>query len=80
MGIKCPKCKEGELAQRKTKKGKIFYSCSRYPDCDFSLWNKPVDVHCPNEACSSPIMEEKISKKDGKFYQCPECKAKVAGQ
>lgn len=80
IGIKCPKCVEGELAQRRTRKGKIFYSCSRYPDCDFSLWNKPVSVACPNPDCNSPLMEERPSKKEGRILQCPQCKTKIADQ
>ncbi len=80
MGIKCPKCAQGEIAQRRTRKGKIFYSCSRYPDCDFSIWNKPVNMSCPNPACNFSIMEEKPSKKEGRILQCPQCKAKTTGQ
>jgi DNA topoisomerase I len=76
-GVKCPKCNQGELAQRRTRKGKIFYSCSRYPDCDYSLWYKPTSVPCPNPECDSPIMEERVSKKEGPFLQCPKCKHKV---
>lgn len=46
-GVKCPECKEGDIAERKSKRGKIFYSCSRYPDCKFALWNKPNGEKCP---------------------------------
>ncbi len=42
LGIKCPKCIEGDLVQKRTKRGKVFYACNRYPDCDFALWDKPV--------------------------------------
>ncbi|MCD6471349.1 type I DNA topoisomerase, partial [bacterium] len=42
-GIKCPKCKKGEVVIRKTKKGRIFYGCSRYPECDFVSWEKPEE-------------------------------------
>jgi DNA topoisomerase I len=50
-GIPCPKCgstEHGELVQRRSKKGKIFYGCKRYPNCDFVVWNKPVKQPCPN--------------------------------
>ena len=57
LGIKCPKCKEGEIVKRKTKKGKIFYSCSRWPECDFALWNKPTGEICPK--CGSVMVETK---------------------
>jgi len=76
-GVSCPKCREGELVQRRSRKGKTFFSCSRYPDCDYSLWNRPVNVKCENPACDSPIMEERFSKKDGEYLQCPQCKSKI---
>ncbi len=57
LGIKCPKCKEGEIVARKTKRGKIFYGCSRFPKCDFALWDKPVNEFCPN--CNSILIEIK---------------------
>ncbi len=76
-GVKCPKCGEGELTRRRTKKGKAFYSCNRYPECDFSLWNKPVSQSCPNPACDSPIMEQRVGGKQGAYLQCPKCKHKL---
>lgn len=76
-GIQCPKCTAGEMVQRRSKKGKTFYSCSRYPECDYSLWNKPANVACPQPDCESPIMEERFTKKEGAFLQCPQCKHKV---
>jgi DNA topoisomerase-1 len=53
-GVKCPKCNEGDIVEKKSKRGKTFYSCSRYPDCDFSLWNKPTGDMCPN--CKSLLV------------------------
>ena len=47
LGMKCPKCVEGDLAERRTKRGKSFWGCVRYPACDFSTWNKPVPDTCP---------------------------------
>ncbi|MFH0822655.1 MAG: type I DNA topoisomerase [Pseudomonadota bacterium] len=76
-GVKCPECGQGELAQRRSKKGKNFYSCTRYPDCSYSLWNKPVAEPCPKPDCAFPIMEEKTSSKQGAYLQCPKCKHKV---
>lgn len=66
IGVKCPKCGEGEIIVRKTKKGRVFYGCSKYPDCDFIEWNKPVEEVCPE--CGS-YMTEKVSKK-GKKHIC----------
>lgn len=40
-GVECPQCKEGEVVERKTKKGRRFWGCSRYPDCDYATWTKP---------------------------------------
>lgn len=47
-GVRCPKCKEGALRERKSKKGRVFYGCSRYPECDFASWDKPLAEPCPN--------------------------------
>jgi DNA topoisomerase-1 len=52
-GIKCPKCKIGDVIARKSKKGKMFYGCNKYPDCDFVMWNKPTGEMCP--MCSQPL-------------------------
>ncbi|MCX6780308.1 MAG: type I DNA topoisomerase [Candidatus Magasanikbacteria bacterium] len=50
-GVKCPKCGQGDLAGRKSKRGKMFYGCNRYPNCDFALWDKPTGDKC--EKCGS---------------------------
>ena len=65
-GVKCPKCGEGEIVQRKSKYGKIFYGCNRYPDCDFVLWNEPTGDKCPD--CGS-LLVKKVLKK-GTFVEC----------
>jgi len=71
-GIKCPRCGEGELVERKTKKGKrTFYGCTRYPDCDFASWDKPVDQPCAN--CGSQYLVTKYSQAKGEYLKCPEC-------
>jgi DNA topoisomerase-1 len=62
LGIKCPKCKEGEIIEKRTKKGKIFYSCSNWPECDFALWDKPTGDFCPK--CGSLLVEK------GKVIKC----------
>jgi DNA topoisomerase-1 len=73
IGIKCPKCKQGDLIERKTKKGRrSFYGCSRYPDCDFASWDKPVNEVCTS--CGSPYLLAKFSQAKGEFLKCPECK------
>jgi DNA topoisomerase-1 len=75
IGMKCPECSEGDISERRSKKGKTFFGCTRYPDCSFVAWAKPVGEKCPE--CSSPYMVEKYLK-SGAFLQCPnpECKHK----
>jgi DNA topoisomerase I len=76
LGIKCPKCGEGELIQRRGGKTKRqFYGCSRYPDCDFIENSLPILDKCGH--CGNNYLVSKETKKDGKFVQCPKCKAKV---
>jgi DNA topoisomerase I len=75
MGIKCPKCDVGDLAERRTKRGKSFWGCVRYPACDFSTWNKPVPDTCPN--CGFVGMEKKVSKAEGETRTCLKCKHKI---
>ncbi|MDO9534935.1 MAG: type I DNA topoisomerase, partial [Bacillota bacterium] len=65
-GVKCPEC-QGEIIERKSKKGKKFYGCSNYPECKFVSWNKPVDKKCPQ--CSYFLVEKKNRGKDP-VYQC----------
>jgi DNA topoisomerase-1 len=57
LGIKCPKCKKGEIVEKRTKKGKIFYGCPNWPECDFALWDKPINEKCPK--CKSLLIETK---------------------
>ena len=72
LGIKCPKCGVGDLAERRTKRGRTFYGCLRYPDCDYSTWNKPVIVPCPS--CGFVGMEEIKSKTTGETTRkCLKC-------
>ena len=75
IGVACPNCSEGEVVERRSKRGKTFYGCSRYPDCDFVAWGKPMKETCPD--CGSPYLIEKWLKA-GPVAQCPnaECKHK----
>ena len=56
LNIACPKCKEGKITGKRTKKGKTFYGCNRFPKCDFALWDKPVNELCPK--CDSLLVEK----------------------
>jgi DNA topoisomerase I len=75
IGVKCPECSEGEVVERRSRKGKTFYGCNRYPECKFVAWGKPVQEKCPE--CGSSYMIEKFLKA-GPIWQCPneECKHK----
>ena len=79
VGVSCPKpgC-GGELSERRTKRGKTFYGCVKYPDCDFVTWNKPVKEQCPQ--CGSPYLLEKSTKKEGLVHYCNEetCDYKIS--
>jgi DNA topoisomerase-1 len=67
-GVTCPKCNQAEIIEKRTKKGKIFYACPNWPDCDFALWDKPTGEKC--EKCGSLMIEK------GKKSKCsdPKCK------
>ncbi|MBZ5677417.1 MAG: type I DNA topoisomerase [Acidobacteriia bacterium] len=75
IGVKCPNCSEGEIIERRSKRGKTFYGCNRYPECDFVAWGKPLPEKCPE--CGGSYLIEKFLKA-GAFAQCPnaECKFK----
>ncbi len=68
-GVVCPECKEGELTEKKSRYGKMFYSCNRYPQCKFALWDLPVEQPCPK--CGFPLLVKKVYKRAGEFLKCP---------
>ena len=69
-GVPCPKCNKGTLMQRKSRRGKIFYSCSTYPKCDYAIWNEPVNEPCPK--CGWPVLTIKTTKRRGTEKVCPQ--------
>lgn len=69
-GVFCPKCRAGTLVRRKSRRGKIFYSCSTYPDCDYATWNEPLAEPCPR--CGWPIVTIKTTKRKGTEKVCPQ--------
>jgi len=78
IGVKCPKCKDGELVEKKARRrGNIFYGCSNYPKCDFTSAYKPVAEACPR--CGSPYLLEK-NLKSGSMLVCPNNKGKAADE
>ncbi|WP_271398209.1 type I DNA topoisomerase [Salinicoccus roseus] len=60
IGVKCPKCSEGDVVERKSKKNRIFYGCDRYPECDFISWDRPIGRNCPK--CDHYLVETKKGK------------------
>jgi len=68
-GVVCPECKEGQLIEKKSRFGKLFYSCNQYPKCKFALWDLPVETPCPK--CGFPLLVKKVYKRKGEFLKCP---------
>jgi DNA topoisomerase-1 len=73
-GMKCPKCGTGDLAERKARRGNVFWGCTNYPKCDFTSNNKPVPTKCPE--CGSPYLVEKTLR-SGVYLECPNKKKGV---
>ena len=76
IGVKCPRCNDGDVIERKTKRKRVFFGCSRYPDCDFASWDRPTSQPC--ETCGNPYMVVKFNQTRGEYLACPSCKAEVA--
>ncbi|MFD1037998.1 type I DNA topoisomerase [Virgibacillus byunsanensis] len=76
IGVGCPKCKEGNVVERKSKKRRVFYGCDRFPECDFVSWDKPINRPCPK--CESLLVEKK--KKKETQIQCTNCDYKELTQ
>lgn len=68
IGIHCPECKEGEIAQKQSRYRRLFYSCNKWPKCTFACWDKPILKECPQ--CHYPILAEKITKRAGLMHKC----------
>jgi len=66
-GVLCP-TDGGDVVERKSRRGKVFFGCANYPDCDFTLWNRPIAEKCPD--CQAPFLVEKITKKLGRQLIC----------
>ncbi|MHA6251307.1 type I DNA topoisomerase [Oceanobacillus sp. CAU 1775] len=76
IGVGCPKCKKGNIVERKSKKRRIFYGCDEFPECDFVSWDKPIARPCPK--CDSLLVEKKVKK--AVQVQCTNCEYKEAEQ
>ncbi|MBB6175809.1 DNA topoisomerase-1 [Anoxybacillus tengchongensis] len=69
IGVKCPRCHEGNIVERKSKKKRMFYGCDRFPTCDFVSWDKPISRPCPK--CGGMLVEKKGKK--SVLIQCTQC-------
>jgi DNA topoisomerase I len=69
IGVACPSCKVGYLTERRSRRGKAFFGCNRYPDCTFAAWDRPLPEACPS--CGSPYLLQKYTKRDGPSVVCP---------
>ncbi len=69
IGVNCPECKVGYLSERRSRRGKIFFGCNRYPECTFAAWDRPLPESCPS--CNSPYLLAKYSKREGPYVACP---------
>ncbi|EAI7390351.1 type I DNA topoisomerase [Campylobacter upsaliensis] len=75
IGVKCPKCKDGEVVERFSRRGK-FYGCNHYPKCDFVSNYKPSEEKC--EKCGEMMVIKELKK--GTFLECLKCKIKKESQ
>ncbi|WP_028611049.1 type I DNA topoisomerase [Paenibacillus harenae] len=69
IGVTCPKCAEGKIIERRSKKGRIFYGCDQYPGCDYVSWDKPTNKPCPQ--CETKLVEKR--NRSGVKLLCPSC-------
>jgi DNA topoisomerase-1 len=68
--VDCPQCHSNTILKRKSRKGRIFYSCGGYPKCKYAIWNEPLSQACPK--CQWPILTLKVTKKFGEQLICPQ--------
>lgn len=69
-GVQCPECKKGNMLKRKSRNGKIFFSCEHYPECKYAVWNQPLNEACPD--CGWPMLTLKTTKRRGTEKVCPQ--------
>jgi DNA topoisomerase-1 len=70
LGISCPDCKDGELVEKRTRRGRVFYGCSNYPECEFTSWKLPLPQPCP--VCGGVLVAEKKG-----WAKCTKCEERV---
>jgi len=75
LGVSCPDCGTGDLVEKQSRKGKVFYGCNRYPTCKFASWDKPVAKACPH--CEAPILFERGSRSNPPALYCRSCHTQI---
>ena len=78
LGVQCPKCTEGDIAERRSRRGRSFFGCTRYPDCDFVTWYRPTPVACPE--CGFQGAEQRSTKARGPYRRCLKCEHEFAAE
>lgn len=78
LGLKCPRCQEGEVVKRRTRRGRVFFGCARYPECEWSTWDTPTDAPCPE--CGSGVTLLKTSKRKGDYLRCAVCEHEFSSE
>jgi DNA topoisomerase-1 len=68
LGITCPECERGDVQERRSRRGKTFYGCDRYPECKFATWDPPILEPCPD--CGAKYLVEKVTKRSGRIRRC----------
>ena len=76
--MKCPQCNEGILQEKQSKKGKLFYGCSRYPQCDYASWDRPIKKACT--ACGNYYLIQKMNRSGPGKVMCPTCQTVYSGE
>ena len=71
LGVDCPSCPSGDLAERRTRRGRSFFGCSNYPKCEFSTWYRPAAETCPS--CGNVGAETRSTKTRGDYFRCLKC-------
>ena len=69
VGVNCPTCQQGRIIERRSKRGRIFYGCDRYPECEFVSWDQPLSEPCPQ--CGALMIRKKT--RDKAMHQCSSC-------
>ena len=74
-GVTCPKCETGDVVEKRSRRGRVFYGCNRFPDCKFASWDELVPKAC--DTCDSTYLLRKVSRGGDEMFTCPSCGARI---